>query len=112
MHGFIDATIPLEAYPEVSGSPLLISVILLAASGTGALFVVGLFAWYRRRSVTYLLITTALGILALRAVVGLGTVMGLVPMFVHHLTAHLFDFLISLLLLSAVFVGRKERRRS
>ncbi|SEW21496.1 DUF7471 family protein [Natrinema salifodinae] len=84
-------------------APVLIAVIVLAVLGTTALFVAGLVAYSRRRTFRYLLITIVLGVLVVRSVTGLGTVLGLIPMTVHHLVEHGFDFLIAVLVLYAVY---------
>lgn len=84
-------------------APVLLVVIVLAAVGTTILFCCGLVAYSRRRSPRYLLITAVLGLLVVRSVVGLGTVFGVVPMTVHHLVEHGFDFAIAVLVLYAVY---------
>lgn len=84
-------------------APVLVAVIALAVLGTTVLFVAGLVAYSRRRTLRYLLITVVLGVLVIRSVTGLGTVLGLVPMTVHHLVEHGFDFLIAVLVLYAVY---------
>jgi hypothetical protein len=89
-------------WPGVEGSLLLIGIILLAGVGTGALFAVSSLAYAQRRSRRYLLVTVAVGLLVLRSIVGIGTVMGYTPMVVHHVIEHTFDFLIAALILYAV----------
>ncbi|WP_226005342.1 DUF7471 family protein [Natrinema salinisoli] len=84
-------------------APVLVLVIALAVLGTTVLFVAGLVAYSRRRTFRYLLITVVLGLLVVRSVTGFGTVLGLVPMTVHHLVEHGFDFLIAVLVLYAVY---------
>ncbi|ELY57888.1 DUF7471 family protein [Natronococcus jeotgali] len=84
-------------------TPILLVVIVLAAIGTTVLFCCGVVAYSRRRSRRYLLITAVLGLLVIRSIVGLGTVFGLVPMTVHHLVEHGFDFSIAVLVLYAVY---------
>ncbi|ELY71403.1 DUF7471 family protein [Natrinema versiforme] len=84
-------------------APVLVCVIALAVLGTAVLFVAGLVAYSRRRTLRYLLITVVLGILVVRSVTGLGTVLGLVPMTAHHLVEHGSDFLIAVLVLYAVY---------
>lgn len=84
-------------------APVLIAMIVLAVGGTVFLFGVGLIAYLRRRTTRYLLITSVLGMLVARSVVGLGTVFGLVPMTVHHLLEHSFDFLIATTVLYMVY---------
>lgn len=84
-------------------APVLIVVIVLAAVGTAILFGIGLIAYRTRRTLRYLLITVALGLLVARSIVGLGTVFGVVPMAIHHLVEHSFDFVIAMLILYAVY---------
>lgn len=84
-------------------APLLILIIVLAVVGTVILFGISLIAYLRRQTVRYLLITFVLGILVARSVVGLGTVLGLVPMTVHHLVEHGADVLISTTLLYMIY---------
>ncbi len=92
-----------EGWLDPQLAPVLVAVIVLAALGTTALFVVGVVAYARRRTARYCVIAVVLGILVVRSLTGLGTVFGLVPMTVHHLVEHGFDFLIALLLLYAVY---------
>ncbi|MBV0902984.1 DUF7471 family protein [Haloarcula salina] len=82
---------------------LLLAVIALATLGTLSLFLVAAAGTYRRRTRPYVLLTTAIGLLVVRSVVGVGTVLGTVPMPIHHLTEHGFDFLIALLVLGAIY---------
>ncbi|MFD1565662.1 hypothetical protein ACFR99_19235 [Haloarchaeobius amylolyticus] len=84
-------------------APVLVAIIILAVIGTTVLFVIGLIAYFRRRTARYVLITVVLGILVVRSVIGLGTVLGLTPMTIHHLMEHGFDFLIAVLLLYVVY---------
>ncbi|GAB7020019.1 DUF7471 family protein [Halostagnicola bangensis] len=85
--------------------------LLLAISAIGALIVFALAAtaFRRRRSLPYLLITAALGALVLRPIVGAGTVLGHVPMGLHHTIEHLLDVVIAGFLIAAVLsVGTLE----
>lgn len=84
-------------------SMLLFAVLSLAGVGTGILFALGIVAYRRRRTRIYALITVAIGMLFFRSLVGLGTVLGLVPMPIHHLVEHGLDFLIAALILYAVY---------
>jgi membrane protein DedA with SNARE-associated domain len=88
---------------------VLVAVIVLAVAGTTLLFLAGLVAYSRRQTRRYLLITVVLGLLVGRSVVGLGTVLGAVPMTAHHLVEHGFDFLIAVLILYAVYRSGPER---
>lgn len=87
----------------VEGSLPLLAVVLIAGFGTGVLFLVSLVAYGRRRSSQYRLISVAIGILLLRSVVGAGTVLGYVPMPVHHFLEHGLDFAIAAIVLYAVY---------
>ena len=87
----------------VEGSLPLLGVVFVAALGTGALFLVSLVAYRRRRSAQYALISVAVGALFARSVVGAGTILGVVPMPVHHFLEHALDFTIAALVLYAVY---------
>ena len=84
-------------------APHLFVGLLLAGLSTVALFGLGLAAYLQRRSTEYLLVTLALGGLVVRTLVGWGTAMGVVPMVVHHVAAHLLDFTIAALVLYTVY---------
>jgi len=87
----------------VEGSLPLLAVVFVAGLGTGLLFLVSLVAYRRRRSAQYALISVAVGALLARSVVGAGTVLGVVPMPVHHYLEHSLDFLIAAVVLYAVY---------
>ncbi len=87
----------------VTGSPLLLVVILIAGVGTGILFAVSIVAYHRRRSRQFFLVSVAVGALLARTVVGAGTVLGYVPMVVHHFVEHSLDFFIAAVVLYAVY---------
>lgn len=97
-------------WPAAEHTPVLLAVILLAAFGTVALFLIGVTVLVRRRSIRYLLVTAALGALVLRTLIGLATVFGVVPMTLHHLLSHGLDFLIAILVLSAVYLSGSSTR--
>ena len=90
-------------------SPLLLAILLLAGVGTATLFVLGLAAYWRRRTRAYCLVAVALGLLVARTIVGFGTVHGVVPMYLHHLIEHTADFVIAFLLLVAIYLQRTDR---
>lgn len=102
----------------VEGSIPLLVVILVAGIGTGILFLVSLVAYARRRTTQYRLISIAVGALWVRSIVGAGTVLGYVPMIVHHFVEHSLDFLVAAIVLYAVYVhapgslNRGEESRS
>lgn len=83
----------------------LIGIILAAGLGTATLFALSVLAFARRRTRQYLLVTVALGALVVRSVVGLGTVLALVPMPIHHLVGHGLDVLIAALVLLAIYLS-------
>ncbi|EMA57187.1 DUF7471 family protein [Halorubrum lipolyticum] len=87
----------------VEGSLPLLAVVFVAGVGTGLLFLVSLVAYRRRRGRQYALISVAVGALFVRSVVGAGTVLGVVPMPVHHFLEHSLDFLIAAVVLYAVY---------
>lgn len=88
----------------VEGSIPLLSVIFIAWIGTSVLFAISIVAYLRRGSRLYLLICVAVGALWGRSIVGMGTVLGVVPMVAHHLVEHSLDFLIAVVILYAVYV--------
>jgi len=78
-------------------------VIAIAGIGTGVLFAVSLVAYSRRRNRQFLLISVAVGALLARSIIGAGTVLGYVPMAVHHFVEHSLDFVIAAVVLYAVY---------
>ncbi|MFC6717326.1 hypothetical protein ACFQGT_05455 [Natrialbaceae archaeon GCM10025810] len=87
----------------------LATLLILSALGSVAVFALSFSALRRRRSLPYLLITAALGALVLRPVVGTGTVLGYVPMPLHHVISHSIDAVIAALLIAAIVaVGSLE----
>lgn len=89
-------------------SPAVYPVIIVAAAGTTVLFVLSIAVYWRRRSVPFLLVTLAIGLLVIRSIVGFGTVAGQVPMNAHHIIAHGIDFLIATLVLFAAYLTRSD----
>ena len=87
-------------------APLLLGIILLAVLGTAILFAASVLVVARRRETRHLLVMVIVGALLTRSVVGLGTVFGLTPMFVHHLLEHSLDFLVAVGILLAVHRAR------
>lgn len=94
----------LTILPGTLHSPLLLGVIGLAFLGTSALFCLALIAFSRRRTLQYLLIMGALSALVVRSIVGLGTIYGVVPMYLHHVVSHTLDFLAAALVLYTVYL--------
>lgn len=90
--------------PQVA--PVLLFVILLAAAGTMALFIIAVLGYRRRRQPRFFIVALVIGALVVRSVVGLGTVFGVTPMTVHHLVEHSIDFLIAAGLLYAIYYSQ------
>ena len=102
----VDGILTTASRPDwwgVEGSVPLLVLVVAAGIGTGILFAVSLVAYRRRRSSQYLLISVAVGALWFRSVVGAATVLGYVPMPVHHFVEHSLDFLIAAVVLYAVY---------
>ncbi|WP_049927273.1 DUF7471 family protein [Halopiger goleimassiliensis] len=109
----MDHTNPFDVgWLDPNLAPVLLAIIVLAVAGTTVLFGCGVVAYLRRRSQRYLLITVVLGLLVGRSITGLGTVFGLVPMTVHHLVEHSFDFTIAVLVLYAVYRSGSDADRT
>lgn len=89
-------------------APFIFGGLLLAGIGTVLVFCLGLVAYRRRRSREYLLLTLALGALVVRTIVGWGTVVGAVPMVVHHILEHGLDFTIAVIILYTAYRSRSE----
>ncbi|QAU11999.1 hypothetical protein EKH57_04120 [Halorubrum sp. BOL3-1] len=88
---------------SVEGSLPLLAVAVVAGIGTGTLFAVSVVAYRRRRETQYRLIALAVGVLLFRSVVGAGTILGIVPMPVHHFLEYSLDFSIAAIVLYAVY---------
>ncbi len=87
----------------VEGSLALLFVIGVAGIGTGVLFAISVVTYLRRRNTQFKLVSIAVGALFFRSVIGIGTVLGLVPMWAHHFLEHSLDFLIAATVLYAVY---------
>ncbi len=97
-----ETPIQVDAW-AIEGSITLLVVILGAGLGTGVLFVISVIASVRRGGTQFRLITVAVGALFVRSLVGIGTVFGVVPMWIHHFVEHSLDFLIAATVLYAVY---------
>lgn len=100
----IPETLPLQVGGRaIEGSIPLLAVILGAGLGTGVLFAISVVAYARRGGIQFRLISVAVGALFARSLVGIGTVFGIVPMWIHHFVEHSLDFLIAATVLYAVY---------
>lgn len=91
---------------------LLPVILAMTAIGTAALVVLAMMALFRRRSLSYFLVTMAIGTLLLRTFLGAVTLGGLVSPHAHHLLEHVFDALVISLLFTAVYAARRTDPRS
>lgn len=85
---------------------LLPVVLAVTGLGSAALVAVALTALFRRRSLSYFLVTMALGTLLLRSFLGAVTVGGIVSQHDHHLLEHVLDAIVIGLLFTAVYTAR------
>ncbi len=108
---FVFTIHPKAEWVDGTYSPFLYLALFLAGLGTTVLFGISVFAYRQRRTFRYLLIALSLGLLVGRTVVGFGTMLGVVPMTVHHLVEHGFDFLLAALILYAVYQTGPARGR-
>ena len=112
MHPTVPSAAPIRPIPVTLSSgewvsppfaPVLIAIILLAATGTLALVVIGLLSYLRRPTFRYRVLTVVLGLLVVRSIVGMATVFDIVPMTLHHLLEHGLDLLVAGLLLYLIY---------
>lgn len=87
----------------------LYASLVVAGLGSALLVAVASAALFRRRSLSYFLITVAIGTLALRSFLGAVTVAGHLSLHGHHVLEHVLDALIIGLLFSAVCAVRTMR---
>lgn len=83
------------------------AVLVVAGLGSAAFVAVATAALFRRRSLSYLLVTIALGMLLLRTFLGAVTLGGLVSAHTHHLLEHGIDATVIGLLFVAVYAARR-----
>lgn len=96
--------------PSVGESFVVSAVIVLSGITSAALALIAILAYRRRRSLSYLLVATALVVFALKALVGGLTVAGIVGLGFHHVVEHGLDFLVALLLIGAIYAARSQHR--
>lgn len=89
----------------LQGAAYAIVVAVGGIAGAGLLGL-GLAAFLRRRSRSYLLVALALGTLAVRAALATGTALGVVGPDVHHFGEHLLDVAMAGLVVGAVYYAR------
>ena len=90
-----------------SGSGMaLVSLLVFGGLASAALAGLGVVAFSRRRSRSYLLITLALACLLAKALLGGLWIVQLFPIAHHHLLEHGLDLSIAVLLIAAVYDAR------
>ena len=91
--------------PRPTNNTLLV-LLILAGLAAAVLVSLGLFAFSRRQSRSYLFIVLALGTLVCKAVAGGFTFVDVFPANLHHLIEHGLDLSMALLLIAAVYYAR------
>jgi hypothetical protein len=86
--------------------PPMLAVHLLAGVGSGLLLVLGVVAFGRRGSRSYLLVALALAALAARTAVSTLAVFGPLDPALHHFSEHVLDAVMATFLLGAVYYAR------
>ena len=90
---------------------ILFCLILLAGLAAAALVSLGLIAFSRRQSRSYLLVVLALCTLICKALAGGLAIVGILPIDVHHLVEHGLDLVMAILLIAAVYYARTTPQR-
>ena len=88
------------------------SVLVIAGVSSVAIVGLGIAAFSRRRSRSYLLITLALATLLVRTLVGGLALEEMMSFRLHHLIEHGLDGVMAVLLLAAVYFARTTSPRS
>jgi heme A synthase len=105
----LSASIPLHAITRTSPPGLDLALVPILAFGglaSAALAGLGIIAFSRRRSRSYLLIALALVALALKALLGGLWVIEVIPTMRHDLLEHGLDLSIAAFLIAAVYYAR------
>ena len=99
--------IPLHAGSSLAAiDTALFSVLVLGGLASAVLVSLGVLAFVRRQSRTYLLVVLALGTLVAKAWIGSLALGNVVPTSQHHLIEHALDMLMAIFLLTAVYDAR------
>ena len=83
--------------------------VVLGVAGLGSAVLAGAaaLALFRRQSLSYFLVTLAVGTLLFRSFLGAVTLGGLVSAHGHHLLEHALDAVVIVLLFGAVYAARR-----
>lgn len=101
-------SLPVGNWLGTGEALVLLAVPSLATAGMVALFGVAVVAARRRGSRSYALLAGATGLLVVRSLIGIGIVLGAVPMVAHHLVEHLSDVPIAVVILTAAYVVTED----
>ena len=85
---------------------VLVCLLVVAGLAAAVLVSLGLVAFSRRRSRSYFLIVLALCTLVCKALAGSFTVVGVMPVELHHTVEHGLDLVMAILLIAAVYYAR------
>ena len=94
----------------LSGGAALLLLLGLAGLGSALLAGLGLAAFVRRRSRSFLLVALALSALLARTAVAVATMAHLIPGSLHHTSEHGLDVVMAALVLAAVYYARTVER--
>lgn len=81
-------------------------VVTVATIGSSLLVLLAGMALLRRRTWSYLFITVAIGMMAIRSLVGILALWDPLEVETHHVLEHLFDVVAISLLFAAIYVAR------
>ncbi|WP_254545897.1 DUF7471 family protein [Halomarina pelagica] len=101
----------MHADPSADAALAFAAVLTLAALGSAALLGLGVAAFRRRQSRSYLLVALALAALLARSVVAGLSITGHVSTTDHHLVEHALDALMVALVVGAVYYARTVARQ-
>lgn len=94
----------------LTGDPLFTGIIIVSAVVSIPLAVLGILAYNRRRSISYLFVASAFVAFLFKSIVGILTLLGVMNFGFHNLVEHGLDIIVGLLLLGAVFLARSSNR--
>lgn len=94
----------------VTSDPMLAGVVILSALVSFPLAILGVLAYRRRRTRSYLLVAVAFLAFLFKSIVGLLTLVGVVSLGSHHLIEHGLDSVVAVLLIGAVYLARDSNR--
>lgn len=95
---------------SLGGTTVVAAIVFLSGVVSVALAAIGILAFRRRRSPSYLLVAAALVVLAAKAFVGGLTVAGVLELTPHHVIEHGLDLLMAVLLIGAIYAARSQHR--